>query len=96
MHAPAEFTGAFFKNIFRDKTFYVFHVLPAKQRSLNPGLSLEGKTVGALNDRGVSLVCADFNLVERAIIFTAAVVFTVVDSASDVLVCIFSSHNDSP
>lgn len=36
---------------------------------------------------------ADFNLVERAEILAAAVMFAVVDSAANVLVCVFGSHN---
>lgn len=37
----------------------------------------------------------DLDLVERAVILAAAVVCTVVDSATDVFVCKFSSHNNT-
>lgn len=36
---------------------------------------------------------ADFNLVERAEILAAAVMFAVVDCTANVLVCVFGSHN---
>ena len=36
---------------------------------------------------------ADFNLVERAEILAAAVMFAVFDCAANVLVCVFGSHN---
>lgn len=55
-------------------------------------LHLKGKAVGALADCGVSLMCADFDFVKRAIVAAAAVMFAVVDSTADVLVCVFSSH----
>lgn len=60
---------------------------------LNACLSLEGKTVNALASSRVSLVCADFYLVKRAVVFGAAVMLAVVDCTADVLVCKFSSHN---
>lgn len=61
--------------------------------SLNAGLSLEAKAVSALAHTGVALVRADFDLVERAVILAAAMIFTVADSAADVLVCKFCTHN---
>lgn len=60
------------------------------------GLCLEWKTVGALYNGGIRLVSSDLDLVKRAEILAAAVVLAVVDSTSDVLVCVFSSHNNSP
>ena len=41
---------------------------------------------------GVRLVSAYLDLVERAVITAAAVVFAVVDRTADVLVCKFASH----
>ena len=39
-------------------------------------------------------MCADFDLVERAVVLAAAVVLAVVDRTADMLVCKFSSHYD--
>ena len=41
-------------------------------------------------------MCADFDLVERAVVLAAAVVLAVVDSTADVLVCKFSTHLGKP
>lgn len=59
---------------------------------LNAGLCLEREAVGALYDSGICLVSADLYLVKRAVITAAAVVFAIVDSTADVLVCKFASH----
>ena len=60
------------------------------------GLSLKGHTVGALAYGGVSLVRANLDFVERAVIVAAAVVLAVADGAADVLVCKFSTHLRKP
>lgn len=59
------------------------------------GLSLKREAVGARYFSRVSLVSTDLDLVERAVIIAAAVMFAVVDSTADVLVCKFSSHNNT-
>ena len=65
-------------------------------RSLYSGLCLERKAVGALNDSGVGLMCADLNLVERAVVIAAAMMLAVVNSAADMMVSKFSTHNQFP
>lgn len=60
------------------------------------GLGLKGHTVGALAYSGVSLVRADLDFVERAVVVAAAVVLAVADGAADVLVCKFSTHLRKP
>ena len=60
------------------------------------GLGLKGHTVGALAYSGVSLVRADLDFVERAVVVTAAVVLAVADGAANVLVCKFSTHLGKP
>lgn len=72
------------------KTRTVLRILPDYLKS---ALHLEREAVCALNNGGVCFVSADFNLVERAEILAAAVMFAVVDSAANVLVCVFGSHN---
>ena len=68
--------------------FFIFSCL-----SNGLALHLKGKAVCALNFGRISLVSADFNLVERAEILAAAVMFAVLDCAANVLVCVFGSHN---
>ena len=72
------------------KTRTVLRILPDYLKS---ALHLEREAVGALNNGGVCFVSADFNLVERAEILAAAVMFAVVDCTANVLVCVFGSHN---
>lgn len=63
--------------------------------ALAAGLSLKGQAVGAGYFSGISFVSTDLDLIERAVILAAAVVCTVVDSATDVFVSKFSSHNNT-
>ena len=65
-------------------------------KPLYSGLCLKGKAVCALYDSGVSLVSADFDFVERAVIIAAAMMLAVLDCAADVTVCKFSTHSMLP
>ena len=60
--------------------------------SLSGLLHLEREAVRALTYCGVSLMCADLDFVEGAVILAAAVMLAVVDCTANVLVCKFSSH----
>lgn len=65
-------------------------------KPLYSGLCLKGKAVCALYDSGVSLVSADFDFVERAVVIAAAMMLAVLDCAADVTVCKFSTHSMLP
>ena len=51
-------------------------------------LDLERVAVGAVGLGGIGFVCADTDLVERAIVFAGAVVLALLDGAFDRVVCV--------
>ena len=59
---------------------------------LNAGLCFKRQAVCALYYSGVSLMSTYLDLVKRAVVTAAAVVFAIVDRTADVLVCKFASH----
>lgn len=62
-----------------------FRLIFASEEKL---LSFERKAVGALVNRGVALVRADFYLIQRAVVFRAAMIVAGVNAALDGLVCL--------
>ena len=51
-------------------------------------LARKGKTVGALIHSGIALMCANFDLVQRAVVLQIAMMGALTDGAFNCLVCI--------
>jgi len=56
----------------------------------------EGLAVGAFDHGRMSLVCANLDAVKRTVIFASAVVYTLLDSTTNGLVCFAFRHNTIP